>query len=130
MGGAPRAFYHPGDIVFLYGDLGTGKTQFVKFFAEHRGYAASSPSYGLVHHYGDITHMDLYRLESKEALETIGMDDILSDDTVKFIEWPEPLEEETPDLTLRLSYGGAGRILEMEGPIAERGYADCDCSHS
>ncbi|MDO5716279.1 MAG: tRNA (adenosine(37)-N6)-threonylcarbamoyltransferase complex ATPase subunit type 1 TsaE [Tissierellia bacterium] len=111
----------PGDIYFLRGDLGTGKTAFTKFFAQALGADAKSPSFGIVNLYPGITHMDLYRLETYEEALNIGIEDILEDDTIKIIEWPEILEGEEPDLLLVFSYEGEGRSVTLSGPFLERG---------
>nr|WP_075574059.1 tRNA (adenosine(37)-N6)-threonylcarbamoyltransferase complex ATPase subunit type 1 TsaE [Ezakiella massiliensis] len=113
----------PGAIIFLKGDLGTGKTTFAKAFAKALGTDAKSPSFGLVNIYeGDqvISHLDLYRLKSYEEALGIGIEEILDDDSIKLIEWPEILGDEPYDLSITFSRDGIdGRAVEIEGPMAE-----------
>lgn len=86
-------------ITFLYGDLGAGKTTFVKRLVEKLGSIdeASSPTYSLVNEYditeGKLYHIDLYRLnEEQEALE-IGIEDYLYSGHYCMIEWPQVIEK-------------------------------------
>lgn len=113
----------PGAIIFLRGDLGTGKTTFAKAFAKALGTDAKSPSFGLVNIYeGDqvISHLDLYRLKSYEEALGIGIEEILDGDSIKLIEWPEILGDEPYDLSITFSRDGIdGRAVEIEGPMAE-----------
>ena len=113
----------PGAIIFLKGDLGTGKTTFAKAFAKALGTDAKSPSFGLVNIYeGDqvISHLDLYRLKSYEEALGIGIEEILDDDSIKLIEWPEILGDEPYDLSITFSRDGIdGRAVDIEGPMAE-----------
>jgi tRNA threonylcarbamoyladenosine biosynthesis protein TsaE len=87
------ASLRPGDVVLLYGDLGAGKTAFVRGMA--RGIGAnpdevSSPTFTIVQEYAgrDVTlyHVDLYRLEPAEV-EDLGLDELVSADGIVAIEW-------------------------------------------
>lgn len=90
----------PGDVLALSGDLGAGKTTLARAILGELGLAgeAPSPSYALVIPYAPpetriaIAHVDLYRLESPEAAEELGLDE-LRDDGALIIEWPERLGE-------------------------------------
>jgi tRNA threonylcarbamoyladenosine biosynthesis protein TsaE len=84
-----------GDVVLLYGDLGAGKTAFVRGLA--RGIGAnpddvSSPTFTLVQEYAGpaltLFHVDLYRLEPAE-IDDLGLEDLVSGDGVVAIEWAE-----------------------------------------
>lgn len=112
----------PGMIIFLKGDLGTGKTIFTKAFAEALGTDAKSPSFGIVNLYeGDylISHIDLYRLKSYEEALGIGIEEILDDESIKLIEWPEILGDEPYDLCIKFSRDGAdGRLAEIDGKLS------------
>lgn len=100
-----------GDVLFLYGDLGTGKTQFTKFLLNNLGYSGdvTSPTFSIVNLYeADIlvTHMDLYRLNSLDEAINIGIYDILDDDSLKIIEWPDiiPELEDYADFKIYFNY--------------------------
>src|SRR4030081_3912609 len=81
-----------GDVLALVGDLGAGKTQFVKGLAKCVGSTAvvTSPTFTLVHEYQGnrlpIYHFDFYRIESLTALWAIGFDEIVFGDGVSVIE--------------------------------------------
>ena len=86
-------------VTFLYGDLGAGKTTFVKRLVRRLGSVdeASSPTYSLVNEYditdGKLFHIDLYRLnDEREALE-IGIEDYLYSGHYCMIEWPQVIEK-------------------------------------
>ncbi len=92
------AHVSPGDVVTLSGDLGAGKTHFVKGFARHFGIAdtqVSSPTYALVQEYEadglTIFHIDAYRLESVQEALDIGLDEVLESDGICVVEWPEKI---------------------------------------
>lgn len=82
-------------IVLLSGPLGAGKTQLVKHFMSCLGAGeVSSPTFSLINQYQhsdkDIYHVDLYRIENDEDLESTGFWDLFSAERgVVFIEWPE-----------------------------------------
>jgi tRNA threonylcarbamoyladenosine biosynthesis protein TsaE len=85
----------PGDVVLLYGDLGAGKTAFVRGMARGVGASAadvSSPTFTLIQEYAgkDTTlfHVDLYRLEPAEV-DDLGLQDLISGDGIVAIEWAE-----------------------------------------
>jgi len=86
---------HPGDVVLLYGDLGAGKTAFVRGMA--RGLGAdpedvSSPTFTIIQEYAapaaTLYHVDLYRLEPAEV-EDLGLEDLVAADGIVAIEWAE-----------------------------------------
>ena len=85
----------PPKVVLLRGDLGAGKTTLVKGIAEAFDAASSddvtSPTFTLVHEYrgpkANLFHIDLYRVDTPRELETLGLDDLASDDSVLLVEW-------------------------------------------
>lgn len=104
-----------GCIVYLQGELGTGKTTLVRGLLRALGYAEAvrSPTYTLVEPYAvqdkQILHLDLYRLGDPEELEYIGLRDWLDGQTILLIEWPEHGGGVLPvaDLQVELQYNGA-----------------------
>ena len=95
-------------VFFLYGDMGVGKTTFVKAFCNFLKITAptSSPTFSLVNIYEQgaikICHIDLYRLKSLEEALDIGIEEYLSDDAYCFIEWPQIIESIAPLETMRI----------------------------
>jgi tRNA threonylcarbamoyladenosine biosynthesis protein TsaE len=91
-----------GDVFALRGDLGAGKTQFVKGFVAGLGSRSevTSPTFVLVHEYGDgrlpVYHFDFYRVESRQALSRLGFDDYIFGDGVCVIEWADRYSDLIP----------------------------------
>ncbi len=86
----------PKTVIILSGELGCGKTELTRGIAEAFGIPAhevSSPSFNIVHEYDNLVHIDLYRLDSTEAVEDVGIEELLSDDRPKIIEWGEKITE-------------------------------------
>lgn len=86
----------PGSVIALYGEVGAGKTQFVKFLAEALGSGdvSQSPSFAIHHSYTGgrvaIEHVDLYRIENLEDLESTGFWDLFENrNSVVAVEWAE-----------------------------------------
>jgi tRNA threonylcarbamoyladenosine biosynthesis protein TsaE len=90
-----------GMVICLNGELGSGKTVFVKGFAKALGIqeTVTSPTFSLVKEYHDgempLFHMDVYRME--DSKENFGLDDYLNQDGICIIEWPEMIEEQLPE---------------------------------
>ena len=105
----------PGTFVLLHGDLGSGKTAFVRGLASGLGIDpgdVSSPTFVLIQQYKGrmpLTHVDLYRLENPVAVEDLGLEE-LADGGVMAIEWaerlPRPIEG---SVTVRIEDAGGDR---------------------
>ena len=80
-------------VVLLIGNLGAGKTTLAKGIVRGRGAAeadeVSSPTFTLIHEYGDVYHIDLYRLDEPHQVATLGLDDLFDRDALVLIEWGE-----------------------------------------
>ncbi|MBF25319.1 MAG: tRNA (adenosine(37)-N6)-threonylcarbamoyltransferase complex ATPase subunit type 1 TsaE [Flavobacteriales bacterium] len=86
-------------IFAIYGEMGVGKTTFVKCICKHLNITdpISSPTFSIVNEYLNennekVFHFDLYRLESVEELEELGIETYLSSNHYCFIEWPELIQ--------------------------------------
>lgn len=108
-----------GSNLFLYGELGTGKTTFVKGIGLGLGIdkdKIKSPSFLIIHNYGKLIHIDLYRIQkaSFEELEEAGIIDALNSKKIKAVEWPnEILEKLYPDsIKLKFYFKGVGRYVQ------------------
>lgn len=89
--------------VLLIGNLGAGKTTLTKGIALGRGVArpeeVSSPTFTLIHEYGDpvrLYHIDLYRIEEAAELATLELEDLMDRDALVLIEWGERFAERMP----------------------------------
>jgi tRNA threonylcarbamoyladenosine biosynthesis protein TsaE len=115
-----------GDIIALSGDLGAGKTSFARGLLAGLGLEedAPSPSFALVIAYAPpdvslpIWHVDLYRLDDRDAVEQLGLDDALADGAL-IIEWPERMGVRLWPEALRLHFAphpNGGRCLTVAAP--------------
>ena len=97
-----------GDIICLFGELGTGKTTLIKGIAKGMGLrwsAVNSPTFVLMNIYEGrlpLFHFDFYRLDSMREISAIGYDEFLYDDGVAVIEWADRLENDLPEEYLRV----------------------------
>lgn len=95
----------PDDVLALNGDLGAGKTHFVKGIVAGcgSGESVTSPTFTLLHEYRSgrlpIFHFDFYRIERREELEQLGIDDYLQEGGVAVIEWADRFPELLPART-------------------------------
>jgi tRNA threonylcarbamoyladenosine biosynthesis protein TsaE len=90
-------------VVLLIGNLGAGKTTLAKGIVSGRGAAqrddVSSPTFTLIHEYGpfgNVYHIDLYRLEQARQVETLGLEEIFDRDALVLIEWGERFPQLLP----------------------------------
>ena len=98
-----------GDVIALYGDLGSGKTQIVKGICSEFGVhdTVNSPSFIIVNEYTTrsdirIFHFDLYRMKSEDDVINIGFEDYLTNRGIMLIEWPEHIERLLPPETIKI----------------------------
>jgi tRNA threonylcarbamoyladenosine biosynthesis protein TsaE len=114
-----------GELVTLSGGLGAGKTLFCKGVLEGLGYQGDvpSPTYNIMNHYSPpdtrlpVIHADLYRLNSPDELEELGMFDSTDADTVSLVEWPEQGGRAFAQARFRISIATTtenSRILTIE----------------
>ncbi|MDB9883057.1 tRNA (adenosine(37)-N6)-threonylcarbamoyltransferase complex ATPase subunit type 1 TsaE [Bacteroidia bacterium] len=109
------------NIYLLTGNLGAGKTTFVKYFYKADGGdidEVDSPTFSIVNTYksknGVFHHFDLYRLETAEEIEDIGFMEYIDSGNVCFIEWPEKIAEFLP----------SERIVNVEISLSLNGCRD------
>ena len=106
------ASLQPGAVLALCGDLGAGKTHFVKGLAAGLGAdgEVTSPTFTLIHEYTGgrlpLFHADWYRLDDETELVKIGLDDYLAEDGIVVVEWADKFPKALPPHTrwLRFSY--------------------------
>jgi tRNA threonylcarbamoyladenosine biosynthesis protein TsaE len=98
-----------GDVIALYGDLGSGKTHLVKGICKGLGVqqVVNSPTFIIVNEYTSakfpkIFHFDLYRIRSEDELLGMGFMDYMNERGIVFIEWPEHAERLLPKNTIRI----------------------------
>lgn len=90
-----RSVFADGGVVYLTGDLGVGKTTLVRGLLRAFGYQGrvKSPTFGLIESYDidgfDVHHLDLYRLGHGEEILYLGLEDLVTDDSLLLVEWAE-----------------------------------------
>ncbi|MDR2120008.1 MAG: tRNA (adenosine(37)-N6)-threonylcarbamoyltransferase complex ATPase subunit type 1 TsaE [Tannerella sp.] len=114
------SFFRPGDVVVLDGDLGAGKTHFVKGFAEglHSTDTVTSPTFAIANFYRtdafSLLHIDLYRIETIDEFNDLGLSDYF-DSAIVLIEWGLKFPE-YPDEYLLVSFelkDGGDRLISF-----------------
>ncbi|HET6169096.1 MAG TPA: tRNA (adenosine(37)-N6)-threonylcarbamoyltransferase complex ATPase subunit type 1 TsaE [Terracidiphilus sp.] len=126
----------PPQLVLLQGELGTGKTTLVKGIAQALDAAdpdeVTSPTFTLVHEYEGtqdgrpvkLFHLDVYRLEGERQLETLGLDDLLTQDALVLVEWGEKfksiVKRATGEIAITSEGGDARkiRVLLKDAPAS------------
>lgn len=114
-----------GDVVLVGGDVGSGKTTFIRGVSRALGVtqAVTSPTFVIGNRYAGtvpVAHIDLYRLDALELEDPALLDDYLTPDAIAFVEWPERgslrLALENIVLRIHLSHSGDDRrSIEAEG---------------
>ncbi|TDJ50892.1 MAG: tRNA (adenosine(37)-N6)-threonylcarbamoyltransferase complex ATPase subunit type 1 TsaE [Nitrospina sp.] len=129
-----------GDLVLLFGDLGSGKTTLTQGIARGLGVAENeyvrSPSFTLINEYRGripIFHIDLYRIESASQLENLGLEEILFGEGISIVEWAEKLfpdnqkdsliENHQPRIEISLEFSKA-ESREIEISLKNQGTSD------
>jgi tRNA threonylcarbamoyladenosine biosynthesis protein TsaE len=122
----------PGDVVVLSGEVGAGKTTFVRAAAPALGVEdrITSPTYQIARGYEGfkdgrrllVNHLDLYRLEGIEDSDALELDDYLEPDALTFVEWADPAlgAIENPSFVRIFHETPTTRSVSLEGPISER----------
>ena len=121
IGAKVASYLQGGEIIYLKGELGTGKTTLVRGALHKLGFVGNvkSPTYTIVEPYSIdnhvVYHFDLYRLNDPEELESLGIRDYCDGQSICFFEWPEKGENLTPnaDINLLLTYTKEGRNVEL-----------------
>jgi tRNA threonylcarbamoyladenosine biosynthesis protein TsaE len=117
----------PGDLVLVTGELGSGKTTFVRGAARALGITdpVTSPTFTIGQVYGgapgvpEVAHIDLYRLRSLSGEDPALLDDYLTSERIGFVEWPEVAAPELGRPAARVSIehrGGDSRTIEVDAP--------------
>ena len=111
----------PGQVVWLSGDLGAGKTTLVQAIVQAAGGdRARSPTFALVHHYespsGTISHVDCYRLRRPEEAQDLELPAVARSSRLTLIEWPERAGAfaPRPDRHIRLAHGSRPDLRVIE----------------
>ena len=133
-------FLDPPEVLLLRGDLGAGKTTLVKGIAAALGAAepeeVTSPTFTLIHEYAGrsvehanlgetilLYHLDLYRIENQRQLDTLGMEELMTPQSVLLIEWGEKFPSVTArcdgEIVIETLHGDERRItLVLQSPKA------------
>ncbi|HEX5923534.1 MAG TPA: tRNA (adenosine(37)-N6)-threonylcarbamoyltransferase complex ATPase subunit type 1 TsaE [Baekduia sp.] len=114
VGAALAATLTPGDVVLLEGEMGAGKTTFVRGAARALGFdgPVTSPTFTIGRRYDGgrvpIAHLDLHRLSGLADEDPALLDDYLTPDTIAFVEWPEIAEPQLERIAARVLLEHAG----------------------
>jgi len=118
----------PGNVLSLYGDLGSGKTTFTRFLVRALGFdvRVQSPTFIVARKYTGgtgvikvINHIDLYRLTTKEEVFDIGIKDFLAEkDALAILEWPELAEVFLPEDVIKIFFEYKGENVRVLNIVA------------
>ncbi len=101
----------PGDVVALFGTLGSGKTRFISGVCDGLGVRmhATSPTFTLINEYpapfGRVVHIDLYRIGSRRELAELGIEEYFTGECICLIEWAEAVREILPHRHFEIRLG-------------------------
>ena len=118
---------HAGDVLWLRGELGAGKTVFARGVARGLGVRGpvASPTFTLLHVYDQadipMTHLDLYRLEDADAFYDAGLAEFVGGRYVSLVEWPDRCAEALPEARLEIAIERAGRPETRAVTLTPRG---------
>ena len=110
-------------IFLFYGEMGVGKTSFIKKFCKELRVSdiVSSPTFSIVNQYSNVNdeiiyHFDFYRTEKKYELFDIGYEEYLFSSSYCFIEWPEKIEDLLPTnyLKINMKLDDNNRIINIQ----------------
>lgn len=135
LGESFASMLHRGDVVALLGDLGAGKTEFVRgvcrFFNVED--IVTSPTFAIINQYDGtmaggspvkIYHVDLYRIDTPDELRSVGFEEMVhAPDAIKFIEWPEKASSVMPERHWIVSIESDpsnedARVIRVSSPLA------------
>jgi tRNA threonylcarbamoyladenosine biosynthesis protein TsaE len=119
------ALANVGDIIFLRGELGSGKTSFAKYFINsisNHDQNVTSPTFNILQIYDcenfSAWHYDFYRIETEEEIVNLGLDDAFANG-VSIIEWPEKIQSFLPQASLEIHFSFTekhnSRLLTISG---------------
>jgi tRNA threonylcarbamoyladenosine biosynthesis protein TsaE len=126
------AYLEPGDVVVLGGEIGSGKTTFVRAAVRSLGVEerVTSPTYQIGRGYEGavegrrvvVNHLDLYRLEALQDRDALELDDYLDPEAITFVEWAEPALGliQNPTFVLISHQTPTARRVSILGPVAQR----------
>lgn len=107
-------------VVLLIGNLGAGKTTLAKGIISGLGAAGpdevASPTFTLIHEYGRVYHIDLYRLDTPAQVATLGLDEIFDRDAIVLIEWGEKFRQLLPAARIEITLAageGENRMIQQ-----------------
>lgn len=116
-----------GAVIAFTGDLGAGKTTFIKGLAKALGYVGevSSPTFAIVHEYIGgrlpLYHFDMYRVDSWESLYSTGFFEYMETDAILAVEWSENIENALPDDLITVDIKRGANDNERIITISSRG---------
>ena len=120
IGAKVASYLKGGEVIYLKGELGTGKTTLVRGALNKLGFVGNvkSPTYTIVEPYSIdnhvVYHFDLYRLNDPEELESLGIRDYCDGQSICFFEWPEKGGNLLPNADINLELTYLENIREVE----------------